>query len=171
MLYKSLLDQPKLAVCCPFQMLFLGRRWIAQKPGSYGLLRQRTLGAGVLDMHDTADAKLRANVARSVGHVLAMLDFNTAAPSAAQSAPGLAPSAHQDWLPKALQCLQYSMTSSNGKVAWNACYAVGGLLQNPAAVREARGRDLLVPLLQALLTVLREHKNYKASHPFQPSNR
>ena len=119
-------------------------------------------------MHDTADAKLRANVARTVGHILAMLTFDTAVPSPDQLASGVhaSPPLHE-WLPKALQCLQHSMGSSNGKVAWNACYAVGGLLQNPGAVSEAKDSDLLVPLLQALLSVLREHKNYKASCSLQ----
>lgn len=120
-------------------------------------------------MQDTADAKLRANVARAVGHILAMLTFDTAVISTDQLAPGPmqhSSSSHYDWLPRALHCLESSMGSSNGKVAWNACYAVGGLLQNPSAVQEARGRDLLAPLLQALLAVLREHKNYKASTLF-----
>ncbi|KAK9813328.1 hypothetical protein WJX73_000268 [Symbiochloris irregularis] len=61
-------------------------------------------------------------------------------------------------LTSALKDPQASVT---GAALWALANLAGTLRQNSGAVRQAKAMGLLSPLLKALLTVLREHKNYK----------
>ena len=73
------------------------------------------------------------------------------------SAKGQAPG----WFRTAALQLQDALRTGNGKVSWNACYAVGSLLRSQRAAALAHGCGSLLPLLQELLAALRRCKNHK----------
>jgi hypothetical protein len=67
------------------------------------------------------------------------------------------------WFPEAAQQLQAALRIGNGKVSWNACYAVGSLLRRQKAARLAHACGCLQPLLLALLAALQHSSNQKVT--------
>ena len=67
------------------------------------------------------------------------------------------------WVEPGLQCLCAALQSSNVKVQWNACYAVGALLRCQQAAAAAQRAGLMQDLLQQLLQTLKHSSNFKAS--------
>ena len=66
-----------------------------------------------------------------------------------------------DWFVRGLGCLREALASGNGKVQWNACYAIGALLRSAAAAAAADACGGLQPLLAQLLDVLQHSANFK----------
>ncbi|EIE26348.1 hypothetical protein COCSUDRAFT_39464 [Coccomyxa subellipsoidea C-169] len=66
-----------------------------------------------------------------------------------------------DWFVRGLGCLHEALASGNGKVQWNACYAIGALLRSAAAAAAADACGGLQPLLAQLLDVLQHGANFK----------
>ena len=134
---------------------------------------------------DSSDNKILANVVRALGNILAMVKLpgnqppvaamsqqakksigqveigQQAATTQGQINQQQAKNCQMQWFVAALCCLQACLQSTNGKVQWNACYAVGGLLQNDGAANEASQLGILTQLLQILLGLVRDHRNYK----------
>ena len=148
--------------CC------LGHGHIA---GGAALTRSRWCAAAAVAACRGHD-KLRANAVRALGYLLAspspceegigqgvsgsqVEDGSDAQPSASASeqAPG--------WFQEAAQQLQDALRTGNGKVSWNACYAVGSLLRSQRAAGLAHERSCLLPLLWDLLGALQHSKNHK----------
>ncbi|CAL8466624.1 g6160 [Coccomyxa elongata] len=66
-----------------------------------------------------------------------------------------------DWFMRGLACLADALASGNGKVQWNACYAIGALLRCPESAAVAAAAGGLQPLLAQLLHVLQHSANFK----------
>ena len=66
-----------------------------------------------------------------------------------------------DWFVRGLACLAEALASGNGKVQWNACYAIGTLLRRPGSAAAAAAAGGLQPLLAQLLHVLQHSANFK----------
>ncbi|BDA41093.1 probable HEAT repeat-containing protein 6 at N-terminal half [Coccomyxa sp. Obi] len=66
-----------------------------------------------------------------------------------------------DWFVRGLACLANALASGNGKVQWNACYAIGALLRCPGSAGAAAAAGGLQPLLAHLLHVLQHSANFK----------
>ena len=66
-----------------------------------------------------------------------------------------------DWFVRWLGCLREALATGNGKVQWNACYAIGSLLRRTDSVAAADACGCLLTLLAQLLDVLQHSANFK----------
>lgn len=71
------------------------------------------------------------------------------------------PAGQHSWLAGAFESLHAGLRTGNGKVQWNACYAVEGLLQNRGAADAALHMGWLAKVVEALLALVRDQGNYK----------
>lgn len=115
---------------------------------------------------------MRANAVRALGYLLASpchsgtaavhepgrSDSQDRQPEASTRGTASAPA----WFQPSVQQLQEALRTGRDKVAWNACYAVGGLLRNRASTELAQEGGCLQPLLSELLSALQHSKNHKA---------
>ena len=115
---------------------------------------------------------MRANAVRALGYILASpchpgsaaaheagcSDCQDKQAEASRCGTASAPA----WFQPSVQQLQEALRTGRDKVAWNACYAVGGLLRNRASTELAQESGCLQPLLQELLNVLQHSRNHKA---------
>lgn len=112
---------------------------------------------------------MRANAVRALGYILA-------APSREGGAAASSPDSTDveeastcsrrhapPWFQEAAQQLQEALRTGNGKVSWNACYAVGSLLKSQGAAQAAHSCGCLQPLLLALIAALQHSSNHKVT--------
>lgn len=82
-------------------------------------------------------------------------------PSSEGDGTGIQGPVPPDWFVRGLACLADALASGNGKVQWNACYAIGALLRCPGSAAAAAAAGGLQPLLAHLLHVLQHSANFK----------
>ena len=116
--------------------------------------------------------KVRAHAVRALGYILASpslpgamaadeagcSEWQDRQSGASTSGRASAPA----WFQPSVQQLQEALRTGKDKVAWNACYAVGGLLRNRTSTELAQESGCLHPLLLELLSVLQHSRNHKA---------
>lgn len=122
----------------------------AEIPESLNAHAQRnSQSADALDECDKRGAEQRPRSARSC--------------SERDSTPGV--HLHREWPPdwfvRGLGCLREALATGNGKVQWNACYAIGSLLRRTDSVAAADACGGLLTLLAQLLDVLQHSANFK----------
>lgn len=122
----------------------------AEIPGSLDAHAQpNSQPADALDKCDKRGAEQRPRSARSC--------------SERDSTPGV--HLHREWPPdwfvRGLGCLREALATGNGKVQWNACYAIGSLLRRTDSVAAADACRGLLTLVAQLLDVLQHSANFK----------
>ncbi|KAK9916388.1 hypothetical protein WJX75_002097 [Coccomyxa subellipsoidea] len=118
-----------------------------------------SIADAALGAADSGD-KVRANAVRAIGYIVAAGPQSSNAQTQPQHQSSTCNGAHAPQSSGEAACAA-ALATGNGKVQWNACYAIGSLLRRTDSVAAADACGCLLTLLAQLLDVLQHSANFK----------